>query len=106
MEAAIKQKVSKFVAAGDLFDRQTNRSGPVTFFHRELDKLEEAGIDFYYLQGQHCSDDPPWLAGHRHAVHLHKQVIDLDYHTAYGLDFQPFGKLRKSWRRYQPRAIC
>lgn len=94
VQLAIKQKVSKFIAAGDLFDRQMNRAGPVTYFHRELDKLEEAGIEFFYLQGQHCYDDPPWLAGHRHAVHLHYKTIELADCTAFGLDFQPFGKLQ------------
>lgn len=95
IKAAIKYGVTKVIAAGDLLDRQINRSDPIAYFYKELDKLEEAGIEFWYLQGQHDSDSPPWLSGHRWAKHLHKQTIELNGCTVYGLDFQPFGKLQE-----------
>lgn len=95
VSAAVRLKVD-VVGAGDLFDRQSNRSAAVTFFYNELDRLAAAGRKFYYTEGQHDLDDPPWLSGHRAAVSLHKQVIDFGEAVVYGLNWQPFGKLQEA----------
>jgi predicted phosphodiesterase len=95
VSAAIKNKVKFVIAAGDRFDRQTNRSDAVNSFYTQLTRLYDKDIEFWYLQGQHDFDDPPWLAGHPAAKHLHKQTLTVGPYTAYGLDFQSVGKLQE-----------
>lgn len=83
------------VGAGDLIDRQSNRSETITFFYKQLDRLQAAKKKFYFTQGQHDADDPPWLSAHPAAVHMHKDVVDFGEFVMYGLDWQPFGKLQE-----------
>lgn len=101
---AIERRVEAVIGAGDLFDKQTNRSGPISAFMQFMDKLEKASIPFYYLQGQHDQDDPNWLSAHRWATHLHKKIITIDDDTFYGLDFQPFGKLQEELEEIPKRC--
>jgi hypothetical protein len=97
VDLAVKFKVRNVVAGGDLHDKQSNRPGPVNFMHREiLDRLEEAGVEYNFIQGQHDYDVPPWPLGHRWAVHVHKKTFLVGPHVAYGLDFQPYGLLQAS----------
>lgn len=93
IDAAIQHKVD-VVAAGDLLDKQSNRSETITFVYKQLDRLKAAKQKFFFTQGQHDYDDPPWLSGHPAAVHMHKQVIDFGQILMYGLDWQPYGKLQ------------
>lgn len=95
VDAAIASKVKYVMLAGDLLDKQSNRARVITFLYQQLDRLEEAGIEVFYTQGQHDFDDPPWFSGHRWARHLHKQVRTFDGVGFYGLDWQPFGKLQE-----------
>jgi hypothetical protein len=95
VDLAIAEGVDKVIGAGDLLDRQSNRAEAVAFLFAQIDRLEDAGIALWYIQGQHDWDEPPWLAGHRWARHLHKQIIPLGPYSAYGLDFQPFGRLQE-----------
>lgn len=84
------------IGAGDLIDRQSNRSETITFLYQQLARLKAVGRRFYYTQGQHDYDDPPWLSAHPSAIHLHKETLDLtDDIVLYGLDWQPFGKLQE-----------
>lgn len=95
VDAAIAAKVKYVMLAGDLLDKQSNRARVVTFLFKQLDRLEEAGIEVWYTQGQHDFDDPPWFSGHRWARHLHKKAPEYDGVKFYGLDWQPFGKLQE-----------
>lgn len=94
VDIAIERRVDGVVAAGDNTDKQTQRSAPIVEFFFQLDRLERAEIPFWFLQGQHDYDNPPWLSGHSWAIHLHKKIITIGDDTLYGLDFQPFGKLQ------------
>lgn len=94
-KAAKKHKVKRVILAGDGIDKQSNRSRAVTSMFRFIDRLEEAAIEFWFLQGQHDWDEPPWPSAHRWAKHLHKRVVEMGELTAYGLDFQPYGKLQE-----------
>ncbi len=94
VDAAIAHRVD-VIAAGDLIDKQSNRSETITFLYRQLDRLREDDLRFYYTQGQHDMDDPPWLSAHPAARHLHREACELADLTAYGLDWQPFGKLQE-----------
>lgn len=93
-DIAIANKVEAVIGAGDLIDRQTNRAEPISVFMREIDRLEKAKIPFWYTQGQHDWDNPPWLSAHRWAKHLHKQTVELGPFVVYGLDWLPYGELQ------------
>lgn len=97
-QAARKHRVRQVVLAGDGIDRQSNRSRAIHAMSRFIDSLEEAGIGFYFIQGQHDTDDPPWPSVHRHAQHLHCRVVPLGPHVCYGLDFQTHGQLQQFLR--------
>lgn len=95
VDHAVRTRAMFVVIAGDISDKQTQRSEPVAALFRGFDKLRDAEIPVYYLQGQHDYDTPPWPAGHAWPTHLHKLHLDIDGETQmYGLDFQPFGKLQ------------
>lgn len=86
---------SGLVIAGDNLDKQSNRSSPVAFFYGQLNRLQEAGVPVWLIEGQHDADTPPWFAGHPWAVSLHKQIVEVGPFTLYGLNFQPYGKLQE-----------
>jgi predicted phosphodiesterase len=92
---AIRKKVEWVIGAGDLIDKQRNRSAPITFFHQQLDRLADKKIKFGYIQGQHDYDEPPWLSGHRNAIHLNRTEFEMGDFRGYGLDYQPTGKLQE-----------
>ena len=92
------------IAAGDLIDKQSNRAETITFLYKQLDRLKEVNQRFYYTQGQHDYDDPPWLSAHPAALHFHKKVIRLDDFVFYGLDWQPYGKLQEELGEMHPDA--
>lgn len=90
---AIRKKAEWVIGAGDLIDKQTNRSYPISTFRTVIDELHDHGIQFGFIEGQHEADDPPWLRGPGSTC-LHKKKIKLGDYTAYGLSFQPFGALQ------------
>jgi hypothetical protein len=70
---------------------------PIVFMHEQLQRLNSAGLDFYYVQGQHEMDNVPWLnlagaCGH----HLHGKSVSLHPNiTLRGLDYLPRDKLQQ-----------
>lgn len=92
-------RVCAVVGCGDLIDKQRNRAKPVAAWLSLLDTLEVAGVRSFFIQGQHDQDDPPWLAVHRHAQHLHDRVVEIAGYTLRGLDFQPHGALQEALAR-------
>lgn len=75
------------IGGGDLIDRQVNRSAPPAALQTFARALRELGVPFYFIQGQHDRDDPPWLANF--AEHLNERLVGLGRWRLYGLDFQP-----------------
>lgn len=108
--AAVHHRVEIVIGAGDMIDRQQNRAAPITHFMRFLDDLEAVNkLPFYYVQGQHEWDDPPWLSGHRNAHHLDSRVLPLGAFKLYGLDFRAAGALQDAFQLIPPEAdflIC
>lgn len=94
-EIAIENNVDWIVFLGDTLDKQRNRSRPITRMYQCIEKMRAADIQFGYITGQHDADDPPWFQGMEHAQHLNKQLVELGDIPAYGLDYQPIGKLQE-----------
>jgi predicted phosphodiesterase len=93
VDLALRHNVRKLVGLGDLIDRQTNRSETILGFYQEVSGLA-GNCDFWFIQGQHDFDVPPWLT--QVGVHAHGSVFEVGPWTCYGLDFQPVGKLREA----------
>jgi len=83
------------VAAGDLLDRKRNDALPIGFVRRMMDELAEAGVPFYFTQGQHELQGTPWLSEiHKWPTWLHGGSIRLASGiNAYGIDWQPREKV-------------
>lgn len=95
IDAAIERGLP-IIAAGDMFDRQSNRAAVVTSAYRELDRLAKAELAMYYTEGQHDIDSPSWFSGHRAARHIHKKTVEFGGRTFYGLNWQAYGDLQEA----------
>lgn len=94
-QVAVENQVEAILFLGDTLDKQRNRSRPITQIYRFIENMRRKKIGFRYLTGQHDADDPPWFDGLDHAVHMHKQLEEIDGISFYGLDYQPIGKLQE-----------
>jgi hypothetical protein len=105
VDLAIKYDVP-IIAAGDLIDKSRNPSGPIVAMVRELERLEQAELRLYYVQGQHEMADVPWLEASSAAVHMHGEGKWFEFGplTAQGLDYQPAGQLLEALDGLQPGA--
>jgi len=95
VDAALAHKVSYVCLAGDLLDKQSNRSRVISFLAGQLGRLHDAGIAVLYTQGQHDQDEPPWFTAFPWTEHLHRASRWADGVRLYGLDWQPYGKLQE-----------
>ena len=93
IEEAVKLSVP-IVGAGDLLDKHRNASNPIYNLHGLLDCLDDAGLPFHFIQGQHEMDDTPWLSSHSSTNHLHGEIIQLGPFEVYGLDYTAAGDLQ------------
>ena len=83
-QLVIDEGVSVVIGCGDLLDKIVNRAGPPAMLADFDNRL--GGVPFYFVQGQHERDDPPWLSLTR-AEHIHGRTITLhDNRKVYGLD--------------------
>lgn len=98
-DAAVRRGVKCVVAAGDLLDKQANRARAVVSWSRFVEHLEQHGIEFFFIEGQHEADTVAWLGVHRWATCLHQHVAKLGPYTAYGLSFQTAGRLQEELAR-------
>lgn len=92
------------LAAGDLFDKRAPDTESVVFACRQLDRLQQAGVPMYYIQGQHELRTPPWLSVHHWPVHLHQRSVVIDGLKIYGLDWTPRGELQRQLDQIPPDA--
>jgi hypothetical protein len=86
------------IAGGDLFDKPDPDPVSVNVMCREMDKMQEAGLPVYFIQGQHervrrnLGEDhgrPEWMRVHPWPTHVHGQTFEIDGETFYGLDWTP-----------------
>jgi hypothetical protein len=58
------------IGAGDLFDKKLPPSESVIHCCNEMKRLAQAGLNMFYVQGQHEMEHKPWLSLCDNAVHL------------------------------------
>ena len=76
------------IAAGDLFNKPYPDAKSVYVAMQQMDRMQEAELPVYYVQGQHeRTKDQPWLGLHPWPFHLHKQVVTIGPHRFVGLDY-------------------
>lgn len=95
IDYTLAQELTHVIGVGDLIDKQVNGSAPIYAYVKQLERLHAAGGVFDFLQGQHDMQATPWLLNSPAARHMHKlQVELLNGAWAYGLDYQPAGRLQ------------
>lgn len=101
---ACRHRAAAVIGAGDLLDRQRNRSYPVHVWMQNLQRLQRSGIPFYFVEGQHDKDVPPWFASMPGAIGLDRQLVQIDGWQVYGLSFQPAYRLAEELRAIPDQA--
>jgi len=72
IDFAIRYSLS-IVSSGDLFNSTRPASDEIQFFNRQMKRIEEAGLKFYKIDGNHELANPSWSE-----VGLSSAVIDID----------------------------
>tara|TARA_Y100001938_G_scaffold136815_1_gene200165 strand:+ start:16902 stop:18062 length:1161 start_codon:yes stop_codon:yes gene_type:complete len=98
------------IGGGDLFDKPVPDPVSVSVMCREMDRMQEAGLPVYFVQGQHerikrsvithNSEDmggtPEWMRVHPWPQHVHKKTFTIDGKQFYGLDWMPPGQIEEA----------
>lgn len=58
------------VGAGDLFDVKLPPSESVVFCGQQMERLKQAGLTAYYVQGQHEESSPTWMSLFSNTIHI------------------------------------
>ena len=91
---AIREEVEVVILAGDILDKQINGSEPIGKLQEGIEKLGAAGIKTLFIQGQHEYQEVPWASLSKHAIHLHRNCVDVNDYTVVGIDFQAKERLQ------------
>lgn len=87
------QHQAPLVLAGDSLDSSRPDSATIAAVLRQMDRLQQKGLECYYIQGQHDMAVPSWFSLHNACVSLHGQLKRIGAEQYYGLDWQPADKL-------------
>ena len=94
VDTAIREAVEVVILAGDILDKQINGSGPIVKLQEGIEKLGAAGIKTLFIQGQHEYQEMPWASLSKHAIHLHRNFVEIAGYTIAGIDFQAKERLQ------------
>lgn len=87
------------IAAGDLLDQKRNAAFPIHKVRTQIERLAEAGVPLYFVQGQHELQEVPWLnAIHKWPTWLTGDKVQLlgdDRYKLWGLDWTPPNQLKE-----------
>ena len=90
--------------AGDTLDSASPSSDDVRVFREQMDRMQEAGLPVYAIQGNHDKTIPPWFTAiHAHVQHVHGCV----YSPVKGLlmtafDYMPANELKEAVAQITP----
>lgn len=80
---------------GDLLDSATPDAASVVFLCRQMDRLQQARLPYYYIDGNHDKSPVSWPKVHLHATHIDLQQVTVDGVTVFGLDYRPRGVIQQ-----------
>lgn len=96
IDQCLQRSVEAIIAAGDLIDVKKPPAEVVRFLRKQLDRVQQAKIPLYYIQGQHEKSNPPWFSAiHEWPTHLHQQRIQLSDVSVVGLDWTNAAQLEQ-----------
>ena len=76
------------ILGGDIFDEKRVDGATLQAFTEFVDQLYAAGVNVYFVQGNHDYDAIEPLAAVQGATHIHRKTVILDGKSVYGLDWQ------------------
>lgn len=94
--------IDTIIGAGDLIDRQQNRSAPIVQLGECLQRIANHGCTLLYIQGQHELEQRPWLAGFPATGHIHRFPVDVGPFRLYGIDYQSAATLQEELSNIPP----
>jgi hypothetical protein len=106
VDYAVSKEARCIVAAGDLFDSAQPDPKTMRFFARQMDVLQDAGVGFYFIQGNHEKRIPvAWADIHEWPVLLHGKLVDIDASgfRMYGINSVSSARLQEELR-HVPRC--
>lgn len=78
------------VIGGDVLDVKRNWARPIQVLCREMNRMLEAALPVYFIQGQHELDrNMPWMRVHPWPQHVNKRTFDIQGVRLYGIDWLP-----------------
>ena len=86
IDFCIEHQVPLFLL-GDLFDKARPDSESVGVYLHAMQRMEEARLPVYYVEGNHDKADPPWASLHPWATHIDGQTIEIGPFKFHGIDF-------------------
>lgn len=94
-QICLDDEVDFALGLGDLKERPLTKPYDDGLWLRTLALLEEGGIPFLYIQGNHDKADPPCLWEYPNAIHVNGLTTTLTGgETVYGIDYQDADSLR------------
>lgn len=87
------------VLGGDVLEKKSNAARPIAKLCEGLTRMQSAGLDVYYVQGNHEYDrHAPWLSIHSWPMHMHKKTCPIRGANVYGLDWLPRGDVQEAFK--------
>ena len=86
IDLCVEHKVPLFLL-GDLFDKAHPDSESVGVYLHAMQRMEEARLAVYYVEGNHDKADPPWASLHPWAQHIDGKTVELGPFKFHGIDF-------------------
>lgn len=81
---------------GDLFDKARPDSLSVAHYLEQMDRLRDAGLPVYFVEGNHDRASPPWASLSSWAQSVDRRLFNINGVTFYGLSFTSGGQLAPS----------
>lgn len=89
VDYCVKHRLS-LLGLGDLLDSQRPDSRTLRFLFEQIDRLREACLQLFFLQGQHEFQTPPWLCLHPWPTYVGAgSLFSVSGFEFYGLDYAP-----------------
>ena len=96
------QHGAELALLGDVFDSTRPDSTAVAEACRAMDKMQEAQLRVFYIQGNHEKEAfTPWMSVHAWPQHIDKKTFRLDGVTYYGLDWRPSRSIKEELQQVQ-----
>ena len=86
------ERRAALLGLGDLCDKDRPDSAAVTCLSQQMQRMQDAGLPVFYIQGQHEMASPPWMSVHAWPIHVDRMcftIPGLQEVTFYGLDWRP-----------------